>query len=408
MLSITEFIEKLKIENNQCQDMRNFVKCIPKVELHVHLNGCIREQTLIELAQERNVQLSHLLSEIHELQHEVPTINNKRRSLLECFEIFGEIAMCVTDLPALRRITREALEDFANSGVAYVELRSTPKVLNVDDRLPDGRKATKLMYVDTIIEEMINFENKEKHRYDRNRIPLTPRFIVSINRSESIDDAMEHAKLAVDYKIEGNRYVVGLELSGDPHKNLFQNFEPAFKLAKDNGLCTSIHCGEIHCEQENITSFPYEDTIRILDFTPDRLGHALLLSESMFQNLESRHIKIPIECCPTSNVMTLELAKHVEGDLVHGLRRHPRLSQWISNEYPISISTDDPGIFNTDPITELTLLVEAFQVNEPWPLIRIVLDSISHSFESKEFKVLLLEAFQQKIKSILQSESSNL
>lgn len=408
MLSIAEFIEKLKSESNKCQDMRNFVSSIPKVELHVHLNGCIREQTLIALAQERNIQLSHLLSEIHELQHEVPTVNNKRRSLIECFEIFGEIAMCVTDIPALRRITREALEDFAHSGVAYVELRSTPKVLNVDDRLSDGRKATKRMYVDTIIEEMINFENNEKQRDDQNRLPLTPRFIVSINRSESIDDAMEHAKLAVDYKIEGNKYVVGLELSGDPHKNLFQNFEPAFKFAKDNGLCTAIHCGELPCEKEDINSLPHEDSIRILDFAPDRLGHALLLTESMFQHLESRDIKIPIESCPTSNVMTLELAKHFEGDLVHGLRRHPRLSQWISNEYPISISTDDPGIFNTDPISELMLLVEAFEMNEPWPLIRIVLDSISHSFESNEFKVILLEAFQQKIKSILQSESSNL
>lgn len=401
MQNITEFIEELKIDNKEWPPIRKFIESVPKVELHVHLNGCIREQTLIELAEERNVQLSHLLHEIHDLQHDTLYINNKRRSLLECFEIFEEIATCVTDLPALRRITREALEDFSKSGVAYVELRSTPKVLNFDDRLPDGRKATKRMYVDTIIEEMTNFEIREKHRSDRTRIPLTPRFIVSINRSESTENAMDHAKLAVEYKMECNKYVVGLELSGNPQNNTFRDFEPAFKLAKDNGLCVAIHCGEVPCEEENSSSITYEDTIRILEFAPDRLGHALLLTESMYRNLESRDIKIPIECCPTSNVMTLELAKHVEGDLTHGLRRHPRLDRWISSEYPISISTDDPGIFNTDPVTELILLVEAFQMNEPWQVIRIILDSISHSFESNEFKMMLRKTFQQNIKSIL-------
>jgi adenosine deaminase len=104
--------------------------------------------------------------------------------------------------------------------------------------------------------------------------------------------------------------------------------------------------------------------------------------------------------------MTLELAKHVEGDLTDGLRRHPRLSRWISIEYPISVSTDDPGIFNTDPITELMLLSEAFQMSEPWHLIRIILDSISHSFESNDFKSKLCERFQRKIKSILQPDNS--
>lgn len=406
MQNITEFIEKLKFESKQCLSIRSFIESVPKVELHVHLNGCIREETLIDLAKERNVQLSHLLHEIHDLQHETPYVNNKKRSLLECFEIFGEIATCVTDLPALRRITREALEDFSKSGVAYVELRSTPKVLTFDDRLSDGRKATKRMYVDTIIEEMINFENREKNRVDQDRIVLTPRLILSINRSESIENAMENANLAVLYKMEGNKYVVGLELSGNPQRNLFRNFEPALKFARDNGLYTSVHCGEIPCEEEDSSNIIYEDTIRILEFSPDRLGHALLLTESMYRNLESRHIKIPIECCPTSNVMTLELAKHVEGDLTHGLRRHPRLSQWISTEYPISISTDDPGIFNTDPITELMLLAEAFQMSEPWHLIRIILDSISHSFESNEFKSMLCERFQRKIKSILQTDNS--
>ena len=139
------WLESLKTQQMQTfprQDITSFLRKMPKVELHAHLNGCIRESTLLELANERNVTLSSLLHDLQEECHasteekqnesEQDKVNKKRRSLVECFEIFGEIANCVTDLEALRRIAREALEDFANDGVAYLELRSTPKILFFD------------------------------------------------------------------------------------------------------------------------------------------------------------------------------------------------------------------------------------------------------------------------------------
>lgn len=105
----------------------------------------------------------------------------------------------------------------------------------------------------------------------------------------------------------------------------------------------------------------------------------------MFHNLDTH--PIPVECCPTSNVMTLELAKHFEGDLVHGLKCHPRLKSWIDNGYPISINTDDPGIFNTDSTNELVLLAEAFELKDDISVIlNIVEQSVEHIFESEDVK----------------------
>ena len=232
--------------------LTKFFKMLPKVELHAHLNGCIRESTLFELAAERNITLSSLLHDFTEpasttrdgvkrkdeyLRHE----NKKRRSLSECFKIFSEISKCVTDLDAIARITGEALDDFAKENVAYLELRSTPKSLSQKSSCDSGviSKCTKREYVETILRVMEDFASKEQKRYERERRvwdeentidshgndssfiirpPLTPRFIISIDRAGTIDDANEHVALAIEYLKEKNPFIVGLDLSGDPTK----------------------------------------------------------------------------------------------------------------------------------------------------------------------------------------------
>jgi adenosine deaminase len=186
-------------------------------------------------------------------------------------------------------------------------------------------------------------------------------------------------------------------------QNTFKDLEPSFRLVREAGLKVSIHCGEIPCSPDSddpMVQFGFKETRDILAFRPDRLGHALLLTDEMYDDLETIYDKIPIESCPTSNVMTLELATHYEGDLVHGLRQHPRLKRWIDYDYPVSISTDDPGIFNTNPTTELILLVEAFQFENPWKIVSMMINSVDHIFETDEFKLKLKETLTKEIQTI--------
>lgn len=197
--------------------MNDLLASMPKVELHAHLNGCIRESTLLDLANQRNVRLSPLLHELQKSEKNtrnggdnISRVNTKQRSLQECFEIFSEISRCVTDLKALRRIAQEALQDFAEQNVVYLELRSTPKVLYHDSS--KKQKATKKDYVDTILKVFEEYE--ESHC----TTPMIPRFIISINRAESVKDAIENSTLAIEYKKNNNKYIVGLDLSGNPFK----------------------------------------------------------------------------------------------------------------------------------------------------------------------------------------------
>ena len=320
-------------EHDERTRLHKFCKAVPKIELHAHLNGTIRELTLIELAKERGVELSSKLHNEHATtstnSHVGETkqnrdrhrhmYNTKPRSLLECFEIFAEIPKVINDLKALERITWEALEDNAAENVAYLELRTGPKTLLFDSGASNGTETcTKRQYIETIINVMRKFEEEELERYNRQknskndgffRLPLIPRLIVSVDRSGTVEQAEENISLAIDLFQEGNPFIIGVELGGNPTKNDFRDFQIAFERARNAGLPVAIHCGEVPCaendepHENSALTKAYEEAMAILKFKPERLGHALLLPDDAMKQLLSD--PIPIEACPTSNTMTL-------------------------------------------------------------------------------------------------------
>jgi adenosine deaminase len=202
---------------------RIIIEAMPKVELHAHLNGCIRPSTLQDLAKERNVCLSSLHHHHHDPDGETAgagstksmMYNSRPRSLKDCFDIFAEIPKCVDNKASLHRITQEALQDFADCHVVYLELRSTPK--NMKD-------LTKREYCELILETMLNFEEKQQSDDDdesshtMRRLPMTCRFIIAADRSSTITEAMDHVDLAIALREKYPDHVVGVDLGGNPCK----------------------------------------------------------------------------------------------------------------------------------------------------------------------------------------------
>ncbi|CAJ1959686.1 unnamed protein product [Cylindrotheca closterium] len=406
--------------------MEEAIEKLPKVELHAHLNGCIRESTLFDLAKERSVTLSH--EHFHHQDHQVPSnssildhddppaarfFNVRPRSLQDCFDIFAEIPKCVDDLISLRRITLEALEDFAKHNVVYLELRSTPKQLHVQSANKTGnygaeqkkpRLASKKDYCHVILQAMEDFEKdqnqlnlkQEEQRKIANEsnapssqqgpIPtMTCRFLVAVDRSHSNETAMEHIELAKDL-VQSDEYgyrVVGVDIGGNPTKNHFHDFRPAFEVAREAGLKITLHCAEVPCHDNDDDPsnkrvvIAYDEAKSILEFAPDRLGHALLLPPSLQSMLQKS--KIPVECCPTSNVMTLELAKDFHGSLLDGMKQHPQLPLWLESNHPVSINTDDPGVFDTDPTKEWRLVQETYGLSLE-RIQQVLLESMDQAF----------------------------
>jgi adenosine deaminase len=277
-------------------DLHRFCERLPKAELHAHLNGCIRPSTLDELllhheTSARPAENSNDGSVAAGVEH--TDASRPATSLSECFEMFGRIHQAVTTSASLRRIVAEAIEDFARANVLYVELRTTPRPLGDMNHERD--------YVDTVVAAIQ--EHAPKHN-------ITVRLLLSINRSEPVEKAMDTVRLAAEYAsrplesgVVGEESssicnpppcVVGVDFSGNPHVGPFDTFKPVFEQARQLGLRIALHFAE-HLDPVEAQS--------IMSFAPDRVGHAVCLSDKSFARLES--LRLPIELCLTSNTVTV-------------------------------------------------------------------------------------------------------
>ncbi|KAH8959883.1 hypothetical protein BDL97_06G100500 [Sphagnum fallax] len=216
-------------------------RVLPKLELHAHLNGSIRSSTLLELAAEHSQNGAVSYPEL------VSIIEKEKRSLPETFKLFGLIRLVTTNHQVVTRITRE----------------NNPAV-----------GMTKRSYMEAV---MAGF-NTDSIAFNR----IYVRLILSIDRRETTEAAIETVRLAFDMRQEGCE-IVGIDLSGDPAIGQWKTFLPALTLAREMGLPLALHCGEVH-NPEEVKS--------ILDFHPERLGHVCCLDDLEWQALLAS--KIPV------------------------------------------------------------------------------------------------------------------
>ncbi|CAF1183077.1 unnamed protein product [Adineta ricciae] len=330
-------------------DLRRFCQLLPKIELHAHLNGCIRTSTFRQLLSSTADQLR-----LDALDKEFQSGDTHAR-MANVFEKFALLRSCVTNLDEIRRITRETLEDFITDHIIYVELRTRPRSF-------DNGAIPMSSYVEAILETMKQYENQ-----------ICSRLILSIDRTQTVDQAMETLKLAERYRPN----VVGLDLSGDPNVKSFEHFLPVFNLAKQMNLSTTIHIGELpdaECLRENDL---------ILDFKPSRLGHFNFRTNEQ----EQRVIKeqIPLEICPTSNLLTMKLANLTEHhfNLFH-TRRHP-----------LAICTDDSGLMDCCLSSEIYDLVQSFRITKE-EICELMLQTCNLIFDKNQ-----IDFCQTKLKEFL-------
>lgn len=299
-------------------DLHYFCKSIPKIELHAHLNGCIRSSTFRELLSSPTDQVR-----LDKLDQEFPHGDTHSR-MANVFEKFSLLRSCVTNLDDIRRITRETLEDFISDNVIYAELRTRPRSFQ------NGSIASS-SYIEAILETMKQYEDK-----------ICSRLVLSIDRTQTLEQAMETLKLAQKYPT----HIVGLDLSGDPNVKSFERFLPVFNLAKQITLSTTIHIGELpdeECLKENDL---------IIDYKPTRLGHFNFRTDEQEQRVLKENIAL--ELCPTSNILTMKLSD---------LSEH-HFDIFYKKKHPLTICTDDSGLMNCCLSSELIQIVEAFHLTK--------------------------------------------
>lgn len=370
--------------------MRSFIHGLPKAELHSHLAGSIRPSTLRELIPD-GVSLLSILE------------NAQKRTLSQCFQIFDVIHKTVNTSIILERIVKEMVQDNSSDGVVYLEIRSTPRKL-IDFSFEEGEKQTWTIEIEPgntveldasagyepVDAALNNYVESVAHAvYSASKTsPIVVRLILSVNRTSSLASIERIVTLACAWKnASKSKIVVGLDVSGDPTRG---DMTPILALLKEKAagkIPVCIHAGE---------TMNVAETEAILDYRPERLGHCCVLSEATRRRMLDA--RIPLELCPTSNLLTLHLPSFAF---------HPQCDFWLDSNYPVAICTDDSGVFNVTLTDELLLVAETRQMSKE-QVTALCLEAFNFPFCDDETKGRIKTEAARRALRLLEEDATEL
>jgi adenosine deaminase len=291
----------------------------PKIELHCHLDGSLRPETVWDLAQQYGVPLPV------KTQTEVKKFFNAtgRKSLADYLTLFGYTVPLLQTREALSRAVAELIEDFSQENGRYIEIRYAP-LLHLQKGL------TPEQIVEATIEGLRDGEHKTSTK---------ARLILCAMRQESPELSIEVARLAAQYRHKG---VVAFDIAGPENGFPPERHRKAFESAKSKGLFVTIHAGEEDCS----------DYMRqAIELGADRLGHGLHLGSAPepVQRLVADR-KIALEICPTSNLQTQGWKSY---------REHP-IEHYRRTGVVVTVNTDNRLMSDTSMTNELSQVQSAF------------------------------------------------
>jgi adenosine deaminase len=141
------------------------------------------------------------------------------------FPLFKLIYQLTDDIEAIKITTKDVIDEFARDGTKYLELRSTPR------KYADTDLKTKDHYVQAVL-SVVN----------QPRDDIVVKLILSVDRRNTLEEAMETVDLAIKYKNQG---VVAVDLCGDVHAGSFDTLKSAFLKAQEHGLKVTLHFCEV-------------------------------------------------------------------------------------------------------------------------------------------------------------------
>jgi adenosine deaminase len=377
---------------NTNDKLKQFLRQIPKCDLHVHLDGSLRMQTLIDLAKKYKVKLPS--NTVEGLNKEVFKDNYK--DLVDYLQGFGYSIAVMQDPESLERISYEFALDNIEEGVRYVEVRFAPQFhINKNQSIVDVFTAIN-KGLDKAKKEFNNrpeVKNKQEPAFEYGIIACAMRSFGK-GFSEYFDrfiDAHEYSSpdnlcRMASYELvlamtkirdEHGVPIVGFDIAGAEAGNPPSHHRKAYDLAHKNFFNKTVHAGEAYGAESIFQA--------ITMLHADRIGHGYYLFdetmisdpsitdkqnyiEKLAQYIANR--RVTIEVCLTSNLQTIPSIREVKN---HNFKK------MLEHKLSTTICTDNRTVSKTTVSKELELAVNNF-IKSPRDLKNLMIYGFKRSF----------------------------
>lgn len=296
----------------------------PLLDLHRHLDGSVRLQTILDLGRQHGIPLP--AQTIDGLRPHV-VVTTPQPGLIEFLAKFRWMTAVLADYAACRRVARENVEDAKREGLRYIELRFSPAFM-ADAHNLDPERVTA-----AVVEGAR--EGEEEFGVRVNLIGILTRTYGPVRAGRELRALLAHAP-----------QITALDLAGDEGNWPPELFEDHFRQGRDAGWNITVHAGEAAGPQSIVTA------VERLGAT--RIGHAVRAVEDEGVMGMLRDRRIGIEANLTSNVQT---------STVPDFASHP-LKKFLEAGLLATINTDDPGISGIDLAHELDVAAPAAGLGE--------------------------------------------
>ncbi|MFQ6372859.1 adenosine deaminase [Shewanella sp. YIC-542] len=281
---------------------------IPLVDLHRHLDGNVRINTIWQLAQQHEITLP--VTSVEALQSLVQ-IQGTESNLLAFLRKLDWMVEVLADLDAVQRVALENVADAAASGLDYVELRFSPYYMAKAHHLP----------LQGVVEAVMDGVRAGCRLY-----PVGVKLIGILSRSYGHEACQQELEALLAYA-DG---LVAVDLAGDEQGFPGELFCSHFRQVRAAGLQVTVHAGEAAGAQSIWQA--------IEQLGASRIGHGVnAVSDARLLDYLATH-RIGIESCPTSNLQTSTVASY---------QTHP-LSTFLEYGVCVGLNTDDPGVSGID------------------------------------------------------------
>jgi adenosine deaminase len=279
------------------------LKDLPKGHLHIHHEAAIRPSTLADMGAAMNVDVS-LPAEFDDFS----AFSQTYRGMLRVLSVEEN----------LFRLIDESIEDCAREGVVYAEFGASPH-----------------FYVDTFGSTELALEAMiDKARESGATWGVEVGYMVTVDRTESVETGTAYARIAAAY---AGRGVVSLGLANDERGYPAERFEEAFRIARDAGLLSTPHAGELAGPDQ------IEKALDVLG--ADRILHGATAVQSAHLVERLARDGVCLDLCPTSNLLL---------GVIPEINAHP-LRTLLESGVRCSINADDPVLFGPGILSEYEL-----------------------------------------------------